>query len=43
MSSEMNRTLNPELLSGEQMDIRMSYLPWEKISTEMVLEMMARV
>lgn len=40
LASEMNRTLNPELLSGEQKDIRMSYLPWKQVSTEMVMDMM---
>ncbi len=40
LATEMNMKLNPELLSGEQMDIRMSYMPWETVTTDMVMEMM---
>jgi len=40
IASEMDGTLNPELLSGEQLDIRLSYTPWEKVTTGMIMEMM---
>jgi len=36
----MCRKLAPELLSGEQLDIRISYLPWEQLTEEQVWKMM---
>ena len=36
----MCRKLAPELLSGEQLDIRISYLPWEELTEGQVWEMM---
>ena len=36
----MCRKLAPELLSGEQLDIRLSYLPWSLLTEEQIWEMM---
>ena len=40
IAAEMNHTLNPELLSGEQLDIRLSYMPWDQVTPDRILEMM---
>ena len=40
IAAEMNHSLNPELLSGEQLDIRLSYMPWNQVTPDGILEMM---
>ena len=40
LAKEMNATLNPELLSGEQLDIRLSHTPWQNVTSDRILEMM---
>ena len=38
--TRMYGKLNPELLSGEQMDVRLSYVPWEDVRESEIIEMM---
>lgn len=40
IAKSMNSILNPELLSGEQLDIRLSHTPWQHVTTDRILEMM---
>ena len=40
VSSRMAGKLNAELLSGEQLDVRLSFMPWEEIREGTIMEMM---